>query len=95
MTFCAAFVLSNGLAAAVFFGYLESFLFRFPPSELPFPCLTFAVGEDVGEDTSCDGFNGVLRNVGFETVAIPANDRYNNFKKFFNPVCCRAKEECP
>lgn len=94
MTFCAAFVLSKGLAAVVF-GCLESFLFRLPSSELPLSFLTFAVGKEVGEDISCDGFNGVLRNVGFETVAISANDRYNNFKKFFNPVCCRAKEDCP
>lgn len=79
MTFCAAFVLSNGLAAAVVFGCLESFLFRLPLGELPLSSLTFAVDKDVGENTSCDGFNGVLRNVGFETVAIPANDRYNNF----------------
>ena len=60
----AIFVLLNGLAAIVVFGCLESFLFRFPFSELALTFFALIVCHDIGKETASNAFDSMLRNVG-------------------------------
>ena len=58
------FVSSNGLAAIVVFGCLESFLFRFPFCKLSLSFFALVVCHDVRQESASDAFDGVLWNVG-------------------------------